>query len=169
MTDSENRMRDIRIAKIVLNMGCATKTPVDKAKTIMESISGEKIVITKTRKRSTFNVPKDKPIGCMVTIRKDREEFLKRLLVAKENKLKLSSFDKTGNVSFGIPEYIEIPGMEYDPKIGVLGLDVCVALERPGYRVGRKRMGSWIGKKHKISANDAVMFMKKNFGVEIEE
>lgn len=174
-----NKMRGIRISKIVLNMGCATKIPVENAKTILGCISGTKVVITKTKKRSTFNVPKGKPIGCMVTIRnrpladaKHRialEEFLKRLLAAKENKLKMSNFDDTGNFSFGIPEYIDISGMEYDPKIGMLGLDVSVALERPGYRTGRKKIKSKIGKRHKISINDAVMFVKNKFDVKIEE
>ena len=165
----ENKMRDIRIAKIVLNIGCGTKLSLDGAKRILEAISGSKAVITKTKKRTTFNVPKKKPIGCKVTIRQNQEELLKRLLAAKENRLKRSNFDATGNVSFGIPEYIEIPGMEYDPKIGVLGLDVSVALERPGYRVGRKRMNARIGKKHKISTDDAANFLNKSFGVDITE
>ncbi len=164
----DNKMREIRIAKIVLNAGCGTKVPIEKAKTIIESVSGRKAVITKTRKRSTFNVPKDKPIGCMVTIRGNANEFLKRLLHAKENKLKASNFDNSGNFSFGIAEYIDIPEMEYEPKIGMLGFDVTVVLERPGFRIGRKKISGRIGKAHSISISDAMNFVKKNFNVSIE-
>src|SRR3990167_3711234 len=123
-------MRDIRIEKITLNIGCGTKTPIETARTVLNNVSGGKVVITKTRKRSTFNVPKNKAIGCKITLRKNTESFLKRLLEAKENRLRAGNFDSTGNFSFGIREYIDVPNMEYDPKIGVLGFDVCVTLER---------------------------------------
>ncbi|MBI5061717.1 MAG: 50S ribosomal protein L5 [Candidatus Aenigmarchaeota archaeon] len=161
-------MREIRIAKIVLNAGCGVKTPLDKAKIIIEKVSGRKAVITKTRRRTTFNVPKNKPIGCMVTVRSGTTDFLKKLLQARENKLRASNFDDNGNFSFGIPEYIDVPGMEYEPKIGMLGFDVAVALERPGYRVRRKRISGKVGKSHAISTAEAMEFVRKNFGVKIE-
>ena len=44
-----------------------------------------------------------------------------------------------GNLSFGIHEYIEMPGAKYDPDIGMFGLDVSVNLERPGYRISRRK------------------------------
>ena len=163
-----NINKKIKIEKIVLNIGCGTKRNIEHAKTIIEKISGKKPIITKTKKRSTFNVPKNKPIGCKVTIRKNIDSFLKRLLIAKENTLLESNFDNTGNVSFGIKEYIEIPGMDYDPKIGILGMDVCVTLERPGFRVKKKRITKPVGKKHRISKEEAIEFIKKNFGITIE-
>nr|AJS11800.1 50S ribosomal protein L5P [uncultured archaeon] len=162
-------MRDIKIEKITLNIGCGTKTPLDTATTILKNVSGGKVVITKTKKRSTFNVPKNKAIGCKITLRKNTTPFLKRLLEAKENKLRASNFDRTGNFSFGIREYIDVPGMEYDPKLGVLGFDVCVTLERPGYRVKRKRLGGKLGKEHMIKKDDAIEFAKEKFGVIVEE
>jgi len=162
-------MRDIKIEKITLNIGCGTKTPIETATTILKNVSGGKVVITKTKKRSTFNVPKNKDIGCKITLRKNTTPFLKRLLEAKENKLRTSNFDRTGNFSFGIREYIDIPGMEYDPKLGVLGFDVCVTLERPGYRVKRKRLGGKLGKSHLIKKEDAIEFAKQKFGIAIEE
>ena len=163
-----NPMKQIRIDKIVLNIGCATKVPVDNAKVILEMISQRKAVITKTKKRSTFNVPKSKPIGCMVTVRKGSDEFLRKLLVAKENSLKAGNFDSTGNFSFGIREYIDIPGTDYDSKIGILGLDVSVALERLGYRVKRKKIPSKVGKNHMITKNEAIDFVRNQFGVTVE-
>ncbi|MBI4170923.1 MAG: 50S ribosomal protein L5 [Candidatus Aenigmarchaeota archaeon] len=163
-----NDMKKLRIEKITLNIGCGTKTNVEHAKKILEMFSNKKVVITKTKKRSTFNVPKNKPIGCKVTIRDDAEKVLRTLLEAKENKLLIHSFDSTGNFSFGIREYIDIPGMDYDPKIGILGMDVCVTLERPGYRIKRKRLAGKVGKSHLITQQEAVDFVREKFGVAIE-
>lgn len=161
-------MRDIRIEKVVLNIGCGTTLNIENAKKILEKISQKKVVITKTKKRSTFGVPKAKDIGCKVTIRKDTEALLKKLLDAKDNKLNAKNFDETGNFSFGIPEYIDIPGVDYDPKIGIIGFDVCVTLTRPGYRIKKKRISSKIGKKHAIKKEEAMNFVKNKFRVEIE-
>ena len=163
----ENNMRDIRIEKVVLNVGCGTKLKPELAKTMLEKISGKKAVITITRKRSTFNVPAKKPIGCKVTIRNNTDDFLRRLLEAKEMKLKEKSFDKTGNVSFGIAEYIDVPGMQYDHTLGILGFDVSVALERRGYRIKKKKLSKKIGKKHAITKEEAINFVKNRFNVEI--
>lgn len=163
-----NKMLDIRIEKITLNIGCGTDTPVETAKQILETITGKGVVVTHTKKRTTFNVPKDKPIGCKVTIRNGKNEFLKRMLEAKEKALKESNFDNTGNFSFGIKEYIDIPHMEYDPKIGVMGLDVCVTLERPGYRVKKKKISKKIGKNHVINKTDAIKYLREKFGVTID-
>ena len=161
-------MRHIRLEKIVLNIGCGTKTNVENAKKILEMVSGSRCVITKTKRRNTFNVPKDVPIGCKVTIRKNRDEFLKKLLLAKENKLKQENFDSTGNFAFGIKEYIDVPGTEYEPKIGIIGFDVCISLERPGYSIRRRRIESKVGKKHLIKKEEAIAFVKDKFGVVIE-
>lgn len=159
--------KEIRIEKIVLNIGCGIKVPVENASVILEKISGRKAVITKTKKRSTFGVPKNKPIGCKVTIRGD-DEMLKRLLEAKDYKLSVKNFDINGNFSFGIREYIDIPGIDYDPKIGIIGLDVCVSLERQGYAVKRKRIAKKVGKKHLITKDEAMNFVKEKFNVVIE-
>lgn len=161
-------MREVRIEKVTLNIGCGTRTNTEHAKKILEELSKKTVVITKTRKRTTFNVPKNKPIGCKVTIRNETEKFLHLLLEAKENRLPQRSFDNTGNFSFGVKEYIDIPGMEYDPKIGILGMDVCVTLERPGFRVKRKRLSGRIGKNHVITREEAMNFVKEKFGVVIE-
>jgi large subunit ribosomal protein L5 len=161
-------MKDIRIEKITVNIGCGTKYPVENAKTILERLTNSKVVITHSKKRSTFNVPKNKPIGCKTTIRRGKEEFLRRLLASVDNKLSASNFDNTGNLSFGVAEYIGVENMDYDPKIGIMGFDVCVTLERPGYRVKRRKISSKIGKGHQIKKADAMSFMKEKFGLIIE-
>ncbi|MCX6815701.1 MAG: 50S ribosomal protein L5 [Candidatus Aenigmarchaeota archaeon] len=161
-------MKQVNIEKVTLNIGCGTKTNIEHAKKILENFSERKVVITKTKKRSTFNVPKNKDIGVKVTIRKGTEEVLKRLLEAKDYKLKAGNFDNKGNFAFGIKEYIDIPSMEYDPKIAILGFDVCVTLQRPGYRVKRKKLATKIGKKHLITKEDAMNFAKEKLNVTIE-
>ena len=160
-------MRDIKVEKIVLNVGCGTTLNIEHAKTILEKVTGAKAVITKTKRRSTFGVPKNKEIGCKVTIRKNTAELLKRLFEAKENNIKKDSFDSTGNLSFGIKEYIEVPGMDYEPQIGIVGFDVSVSLERPGYSIKKRKIKSKIGKKHLITKEDAIEFIKKEFGVNL--
>ncbi len=162
-------MKKIRIEKITLNVGCGTTLSPENAKKILESITEKKAVITHSKKRSTFGVPKDKPIGCKVTIREDAENVLKRLLEAKENMLRQNSFDSSGNFSFGIKEYIDIPGADYDPKIGIIGFDVAVTLERPGYRVKRRKLPKRLGKAHLITKDEAMNFMTERFNVQIAE
>lgn len=110
------------------------------------------------------------PIGCKVTLRrKNAIEILNRLLQAKDNKLKESQFDQNGNIAFGIEEYIDIPGVKYDPEIGIIGLEVCVTLERNGFRIKRRRIAKkMIPKKHMITKQESIDFMKKEFNIELE-
>jgi len=166
----ENPMRKIRIEKVVLNIGIGESgEKLEKAKNLLEQLTGKKAILTKTKRRTTFGVSKGREIGTKVTLRKDEAtEILKRLLATKDNKLSPRCFDKNGNFSFGIHEHIDIPGVKYDPKIGILGMDVCVTLERPGFRVKKKRISKPVGKKHRISKEEAIEFIKKNFGITIE-
>jgi len=163
-------MRKIRIEKVVLNIGIGESgEKLEKAKNLLEQLTGKKAILTKTKRRTTFGVSKGREIGTKVTLRKDEAiEILKRLLATKDNKLSPRCFDKNGNFSFGIHEHIDIPGVKYDPKIGILGMDVCVTLERPGFRVKKKRITKPVGKKHRISKEEAIEFIKKNFGITIE-
>ncbi len=167
-TKTENVMRSLRIGKVVLNIGCGTTMPVENAKKILEMITGSKVVIIKSKRRSTFNVPKNTPIGCKVTIRKNMEGFIKRMLEARENQLNASSFDDNGNLAFGIREYIDIPDIQYDPKIKISGMDVCVSIERPGYSTKRKRISHKVGKRHLVTKEESINFIKEKFGVRVE-
>jgi len=167
-----NPMKKVRIEKITLNMGAGESGPkLEKSKTILEKITGVKVVITKTHKRTTFGVAKKRPIGVKATLRGEKTKgLLKILLQAVENRLKPSQFDSSGNFSFGIHEYIHIPGVKYDPDVGILGMDVCVTLERPGFRVKRKMIKpGMIGKTHRITPAEAIEWIKKEFGIEVKE
>ena len=165
-----NKMQDIRIEKITVNVGCGEAgQKLDRAKTMLEIITGKKVVLTRTKRRTTFGVPKHRQIGCKAILRgNDAEAFLKNAFEAVENKLSLKCFDKNGNFSFGIKEQIDLPGVKYDPDIGIYGFDVCVTLERPGFRVKRKRMGSKIGKNHVIKPDESKDWVIKKFNINVE-
>ena len=164
-----NPMQNIRIEKITLNIGCGEAgEKIDKAKKLLEVLTAKKVVITATHKRTTFGMAKGRPIGCKVTLRgKDAEEFFKKALDAVDFKLSKNVFDRQGSFSFGVKEHISIPGVRYDPDIGIFGMDVCVSLERPGYRIKRKKIPKKIGKKHLIRPEEAMDWIVKNYKVEI--
>jgi large subunit ribosomal protein L5 len=168
-----NPMKQIRIEKITLNIGTGKdQSKLDKARILLKNITGIEPVKTKTNKRiPTWGLRPGLPIGCKITLRKHQsKELLKRLLESKESILKDSQFDEKGNIAFGIHEYIDIPGVKYDPKVGIMGLQVCVTLERPGFRVKRRSLKrALVSKHHIISKSEAIEFMKKEFGIKIGE
>ncbi|NWG09866.1 MAG: 50S ribosomal protein L5 [Nitrososphaerales archaeon] len=164
-------MCDIRIGKVVLNIGVGKSGDVlERAKRTLDDLSNQKSC-PKMAKRTVrdFGIHKGESIAAMVTLRGDKAlETLKRLLVAKGMRIPASSFDGRGNCSFGIKEHIEIPNMRYDPDIGIFGLNVSAALERPGYRVSRRRrVRSKVGRNHVVTKDEAEDFFKKELGVEV--
>ena len=165
-------MKEIRIEKITLNIGCGTdQNRLDKALLLLKNITNAKPVKTFAKKRlPEFGLRPGLPIGVKVTLRKDKaEKLLIRLLEAKDNVLKKNNFDNNGNFGFGIVEYIDVPGVKYDPEIGIIGFDICVSLERRGFKIKRrKRMRRKISKSHKITKEEAIEFVEKKFGVKVE-
>ena len=117
-----------------------------------------------------WGIRKGEPIGAAVTVRGDEgRELLKRLLEAKGNRVKGRSFDNMGNLSFGILEHIDIPGIKYDPKIGILGLNVTVRLVRPGFSIAtRSKHKASVGKHHRITPEEAKAYLTKEFGASVE-
>ncbi|HIE19266.1 TPA: 50S ribosomal protein L5, partial [Candidatus Bathyarchaeota archaeon] len=109
------------------------------------------------------------PTACVVTLRGERARtFLNRALQAVNNRVSKSSFDERGNFSFGIKEHIDLPGTKYSPELGIIGMDVSVVLERPGYRVKRRRRAkSKVGTEHLLSPDEAISFIREEFNVEI--
>ncbi len=166
-------MREPVIEKVTINIGVGEAGErVEKAVALLEKLTGKKPVKTKTMKRiPAFGIRPRQFIGAKVTLRgKEAEEFLKKAFEAVGNKIKASNFDELGNFAFGIAEYIDIPGMKYDPDIGIFGMDVCVSMGRKGYRVKRRRIKrSRVGKKHLLTKEEAIEFIKEKFGVEVVE
>lgn len=162
-------MRSIRIEKVVLNVGCGDdQQKIERAKKLLELLTGRKPVVTKSKRRSTFGVAKGKPIGVKVTLRKKKaEEFFNLVLQAVEKKIRDPQLDKDGNINIGLKEYIDLPGVRYSHDVGMLGLGVSVALERAGYRIKRRRIQQRIiPTKHKINKEEAINWLKEKFGVQ---
>jgi len=164
-------MRVLRIEKTVVNIGVGEAGErLLKAQKVLEMLTTQKPVetISKTTNKD-LGIRKGMPIGCRVTLRGERaEEFLKRALWVKNNKLADYNFDPEGNFSFGVPDYTEFEGMKYDPEIGIFGMDVSVTLKRPGYRVVmRRRVTSKIPRRHRVTREEGIHFMQDKFGVEV--
>jgi large subunit ribosomal protein L5 len=134
----KNRFEVPQLDKIVINMGVGEATQdkkkVEQAAAEMEKISGQKPVITKAKKSiAQFKLREGMPIGCKVTLRRDRMyEFLDRLVtialprVRDFRGLNANSFDGRGNYAMGLKEQIIFPEINYDQIDTVRGMDVII-------------------------------------------
>ena len=167
---TENPMREVFLSKVVLNMGVGKSgDPVEIGKKTLVQITGKKPNVRNAKKsQRDWGVRKGEPIGIAVTVRgNDATELLKKLLIVKDNQIAGKAFDNEGNLSFGINEHIDIPGIKYDPKIGILGLEVSISLARPGFNIKFNKQKAKIGKNHRITKNDAIKFLTEEFGVKV--
>ena len=165
-------MRDIIIGKLIINITTgASGEPLEKAKTVLRNMVEQQPCERRAKQTiRTWSIRKGEPISCLVTLRGTKaEDFLKRGFTAVRNRISPRSFDRDGNFAFGIKEHIDIPGERYNPNLGIIGMDVIVNLERPGYRVKRKRRArSRIGHTHRVTRDEAMEFVKSKYGVEVE-
>ncbi|MDO8623013.1 MAG: 50S ribosomal protein L5 [archaeon] len=164
--NKENIMRKITIEKVVVNIG-GSGEKLEKGYKLLSLLTGRKPARMKSRKRiPDFGVRPGLEVGAVVTIRKNTKEFLIRLLKSVDNKLKRKQMSEN-NFSFGIREYIEIPGMEYIRDVGIIGLDVTVVFKRNGRRISIKKIKSGkIPKKQSISKEEIIKFMEEEFKTE---
>ncbi|MFC6989340.1 50S ribosomal protein L5 [Haloplanus sp. GCM10025708] len=176
MSESEadsdfHEMREPSIDKVVVHMGVGEGgRELADAEDILESVTGQQSVRTSAKRTiAEFGIRQGDPIGAKVTLRgDDAREFLETALTIVD--LSRSQFDDTGNFSFGVTEHTEFPSQEYDPNVGIYGLDVTVNLVRPGYRVTKREKASRaIPARHRLSVDDAVRFLEANFDVEVNE
>jgi len=169
---AENMMRNPRIEKVTIHMSVGESgKKLSNAEMIMQTITGQKPVRNFAKKTlPAFGIKKGEAIGCKVTLRGARaEKFLNTVFAIKEKQLSAKSFDKIGNFAFGIEEHTDFPGLEYDPEIGIYGMDVIVSLERPGYRIKkRKAQKHEIPAGHKLTKEDSISFLSSKYGVEVK-
>jgi len=167
----ENPMLKPKIEKVVVNVSVGRSgEPLERAMSILKELTGQKPCVRRAKKTiRDFGIRKKEPIACLVTLRGEKaREFLRKTLQAVDNKISRRSFDNLGNFSFGIKEHIDISGTKYSPELGIIGMDISVALGRPGYKVKRRRRAkSKIGSKHLLTPDEAVSFIKDEFGVEV--
>jgi large subunit ribosomal protein L5 len=168
-----NAARVIQIEKVTLNCGCGTDhNRLEKSVKLLTRIAEQQPVKTVTQKRiPNWQLRPGLPIGVKVTLRGEKaQSVLARILESKEKLLSKNCFDNNGNVSFGVHEYINIPGVEYDPQLGIIGLQVCVTLKRSGFRLRTRHIKSApIPKDHRISQDDAIAFAKAQWNIRLKE
>ncbi len=164
-------MQNIRLDKLVINMGIgSSEDRLDNARALLKKLTGRDAAYTKAKKRfPEFGIRKGQVIGAVVTLRDSKAaEFLKNALEANNDTLSTNAF--AGNsLNFGVKEYIYFSGVKYDPKIGMLGINVNASFSRAGVRVEtRKRKSGKVSTKHRrISKEELQAYVEKNFGAKV--
>jgi len=161
------------LAKVTVNIGVGESgEKLKKAESVLEGVTKQKPIqtLSKTTNKD-WGLRKFMPIGCKVTLRKKAAEtFLKNALKIRENKISEYSFDNQGNFSFGVPDHTLFEGQKYDPNIGIFGMDICVTVENPGYRIKHRRIDRRkIPQRHELSREQTMKFITEKFNVEVVE
>ena len=164
-----NPMEQIKISKATVNIGVGESgEKLTRALTLLENFTEQKPVKTFSKVTNPeFGIRKRQPIACKVTLRGEKaDRVIKMVLDGINNKIKPTQFDAQGNLSFGIREHIDIPGMRYNPDIGIFGMNISVTFEKPGYRIAKRKIqNKKIPQKHKITPELTMKFMEDNFNV----
>ncbi|KAH0569309.1 Ribosomal protein L5 [Spironucleus salmonicida] len=172
MTTSENVMRKIRIEKLIVHTCIGGETDqLTKATKVLTQLTGQAPSFGKSRLTvRQFGIRRGQKISAYVTVRGDKAlDILERALRVKAYELPQACFSPEGNFGFGITEHIDL-GLKYDPSVGIYGMDFYVVLARPGLRVSkRKHNQTRVGAPHRISQQDAVDYVTKEFEVNVVE
>jgi len=168
--EKKDRFNEIKIEKVVLSVA-GTAEKLEKGVRLLKVISGmNPNKMQSTKRIPSLGVRPGLETGARITIRKERiKPLLSRLLKAVSNEVKESSFENN-HFSFGIKEYIEIPDMEYQRDIGILGLNVTVDFARPGKRVKRKKIKQGkIPKRQDVTREEVKKYMLQNYNIQLKE
>lgn len=164
-----NKMREIEIEKMIAHCG-GVDDKLDKSVKLLAMITKRKVNVTKARKRiPAFGLSPGKKSGCKVTVREKDQiiALLKRFLSALDNRLSGKQI-RDNHLSFGIKEYIEIPGLEYSREIGILGFEVDISFKRKGKRVKlRKIKRGKYPRRQTVTKEEITEFLIKNFNTEV--
>lgn len=169
ISDKDNKtnpMRQVEIEKMVLNCG-GIDDKLERSVKLLELVTGKKVLITKAKKRIPgFGISPGKGAGCKVTLRNKEQinQLLKRFLATFSNEISEKKI-RDNHLSFGIHEYIEVPGLEYQREIGILGFEVDIVFKRKGKRVKiRKIKRGKYPKKQGVTKQEIIDFLENKFG-----
>jgi len=171
--DKKKKLFEPRVEKVTINIGVGEAGErLKKAETVLQNITGNKPIetLSKTTNKD-LGIREMMPIGCKITLRgKKADEFIKEALSTRENKMADYSFDDEGNLAFGIPDHTLFKSQKYDPNIGIFGMDICITMSRPGYRIKRRRIArKRIPHKHRVTPEETIEFFKDKYNVEVIE
>ena len=164
-----NPMNEVQISKATVSIGVGEAgEKLSRAITLLEQMFDQ--TPDKTFSKVTnpeFGIRKRQPIACKLTLRGEKADKAIEMVLEGINKnIKPTQFDAQGNLSFGIKEHIDIPGMKYNPDIGIFGMNVSVTFEKPGYRIAKRRIQQKkVPAKHRISKEETMKYMEDNFNV----
>jgi len=170
-----NPMQEVEIEKMVLHCG-GTEDKLEKSIKLLgmliKSVGIENKVYTvqSTKRIPAFGISPGKKSGAKVTIRDPEKihDLVERFLIAIDSTIGEKQIT-TNQVCFGVPEYIEIPGLEYNRDIGILGFEVMIVFKRKGKSVKlRKIKKGKYPKRQSISPEEIENYLDKHFEMEIE-
>jgi large subunit ribosomal protein L5 len=168
-----NPMSQPQIEKVTVNIGVGEAGErLKKAESVLENITNQKPIQTiSTITNKEFGIRKRMPIGCKVTLRgTDAHDFLKKAWATRENRIADYAFDEQGNLSFGIPDHTLFKNQKYNPDIGIFGMDISITMEKPGYRIKRRRIQKRkVPHKHHVSKEEAMDYISNTFDVKVIE
>ena len=167
-----NSMEQVRIAKATVNIGVGEAGErLARAEKLLETITTQKPIRTFSKVTNPeFGIRRGQPVACKVTLRGEKaHETIKLILSGLDKSIKTSQFDRQGNLSFGIEEHIDIPGMRYDPEIGIFGMNVNVTFEKPGYRIKRRKIQrKHVPHKHQVTSQETKEYIEEKFRIKIK-
>ncbi len=160
-------MREIKIEKVILNIG-GTGEKLDKGVILLEKVSGRKPVkVAATKRIPTWHVRPGLEVGTKVTLRgEEAEKIIEKLLPAIKHTLKERQI-KDNFVSFGIHEYIEIPGIEYIREVGIMGFEVTIVFVRAGKRIELRKVKNGKARRQIVTAAEIEEILTKKFGIKV--
>merc|ERR1712205_263982 len=165
-TMPDNVMKKIFCDKLIINIAVGESGDrLTKAVRVLQQLSDRTPVENFARYTvRTFGIRRNEKIATHVTVRGQKAmDLIERGLKITDYEISAKHFSETGNFGFGVNEHIDL-GLKYDPATGIYGMDFCVVLRRPGFRVSRrKHCQSRLGVQHRVTRDDAMKWFQRKF------